>query len=158
MTKKKKIIVLTSMIALLAVTAVFNFMFTSGTLTQTEIPVTANSYFAEMRAERVSSRSENLTQLDSIINASEVSSIERNEALQLKTQLTAITEQEMLLETLIKAYGFEDCVVTMGLNSSNVNVMVKTSELTQEDAILIYSIIEEEQISTFENVNIIPIS
>ncbi|MBR2614051.1 MAG: SpoIIIAH-like family protein [Clostridia bacterium] len=158
MTKKKKIIVLASMVALLAVTAVFNFVFTNGTLGNIDLPVTANSYFAEMRAERVSSRSESLTQLDAIINASEVSSSERSDALKLKTQLTAITEQEMLLETLIKAYGFEDCVVTMGVNSSNVNVMVKTSDLTQEDAILIYSIIEEEQISTFENVNIIPIS
>ncbi|MBE5756653.1 MAG: SpoIIIAH-like family protein [Clostridiales bacterium] len=158
MSKKKKIIVLTSMVALLAVTAVFNFMFTTKSLGSTEMPVTANSYFAEMRAERVSARSENLTQLDTIINGTEVSATERSEALKLKMQLTEMTEQEMLLETLIKAYGFEDCVVTMGINSSNVNVMVKTTDLTQEDAILIYSIIEEEHISTFENVNIIPIS
>lgn len=158
MSKKKKVVILSSMIALLVITAVFNFMFSNNILNQSDLPTTASSYFAEMRAERLASRSENLTQLDAIIEASEASSAEKTEALQLKLQLTEMTEQEMLLETLIKAYGFEDCVVTMGVNSQNVNVMVKSSNLTQDDAVLIYSIIEEENISTFENVNIIPIS
>ena len=158
MSKKKKVIVLSGRIALLAVTAVFNFMFTTNANKTAEVPTTANGYFAEMRSERVSSRSENLTQLDAVINAAEASSSEKSEALKLKLQLTEMTETEMLLETLIKAYGFEDCVVTMGINSPNVNVMVKSANLTQDDAIRIYSIIEEENISSYENVNIIPIS
>ena len=71
--------------------------------------------------------------------------------------LTEITEKEMLLESLIKAYGFEDVVVIISLTSDNVNVVAKTSEMTAEDSIKIYTIIEEEGIASPENVKIIPI-
>ena len=98
------------------------------------------------------------TVVDSIIEMSTEGSAERNEALSLKTQLTEITEKELLLESLIKAYGFEDAVVVIGLDSGNVNVIAKSSNLTTDDAIKIYSVIEEENIATPDNVKIIPIS
>ena len=64
----------------------------------------------------------------------------------------------MLLENLIKAYGFEDVVVVIGLESENINVIAKSQELTTDDAIKIYSIISEETSTAPENVKIIPIS
>ena len=64
----------------------------------------------------------------------------------------------MLLENLIKAYGFEDAVVVIGLKSDNVNVMAKSAELSADDAVVIYSIISEELAVSPENVKIIPIS
>ena len=76
----------------------------------------------------------------------------------MKTELTKITETELLLESLIKAYGFEDAVVVIGLDSGNVNVITKSANLTTEDAIKIYSIIQEENVASPENVKIIPIS
>ena len=76
----------------------------------------------------------------------------------MKIELTSITEKELLLENLIKAYGFEDAVVVIGLESNNVNVITKSSELTTDDAILIYTILEEEISASPENVKIIPIS
>ena len=69
-----------------------------------------------------------------------------------------ITEKELLLESLIKAYGFEDAVVVIGLESDNVNVIAKSPELTTDDAILIYTIVSEEVNISPENVKIIPIS
>ena len=76
----------------------------------------------------------------------------------MKIELTEITEKELLLENLIKAYGFEDAVVVIGLESENVNVIAKSTELTTDDAVLIYSIIAEETGASPENVKIIPIS
>ena len=76
----------------------------------------------------------------------------------MKVSLTSNTEKEMLLENLIKAYGFEDAVVVIGLESSNVNVIAKSENLTAEDAIAIYTIISEETSISPENVKIIPIS
>ena len=73
-----------------------------------------------------------------------------------KLQLTGITEQELKLETLIKAYGYEEVVVTMGLDSPNVNVVVKNSEFDQSDAVKIYNILVSETDIDCENVNIIP--
>lgn len=159
MSKKKKIVILSCMIALLAVTAVFNFLFTTETYSQEQAEtVSSANYFAQYRTERMTTRNEELLQLDSIIAMATEGSVERNQALALKTELTEITEKELLLESLIKAYGFEDAVVVIGVDSGNVNVIAKSTNLTTDDAIKIYSIIEEENVASPENVKIIPIS
>lgn len=159
MSKRKKIIVLSSMIALLAVTAVFNFILTADVNNAKETVAVSNAnYFSQYRSERVSTRNEELLQLDSVLTAAESGTDEYNSALTMKVQLTAMTEKEMLLENLIKAYGFQDVVVVMGLESDNVNVIAKSDELTTNDAVLIYTIINEETAIAPENVKIIPIS
>ena len=159
MTKKRKIIVLTCMIALLAVTAVFNFVLTTSNVDNQEtITVSSANYFMQYRTERMNTRTEELIQLDQIIEVSSIDSVERANAISMKIELTEITEKELLLENLIKAYGFEEVVVVIGLESDNINVITKTSELTTEDAIIIYSILEEEVSATPEQVKIIPIS
>ena len=159
MSKKRKIVVLSCMIALLAVTAVFNFILTTSTVDGQESTIVSSAnYFSQYRSERITTRSEELLQLDSIIACAEKNSAEYNQALDMKIKLTDITEKELLLESLIKAYGFEDAVVVIGLESENVNVIAKSAELTTDDAILIYSIIAEETNSSPENVKIIPIS
>lgn len=159
MAKKKKIIILSCMIALLAVTAVFNYVFTGTNTASTQtVSASAVGYFAQYRAERLTNRNEELLQLDSVLSAAESGSEEYTAALAMKTSLTANTEKEMLLETLIKAYGFEDAVVVIGMDSENVNVIAKSDNLTTDDAIAIYTIIAEETSVSPENVKIIPIS
>jgi stage III sporulation protein AH len=158
MSKKRKIVVLSCMIALLAVTAVFNFILTTGTSIEDTSIVTSANYFSQYRSERLTTRNEELLQLDQIIETAENNSPERAEALSMKIDLTSITEKELLLESLIKAYGFEDAVVVMGLESESVNVIAKSSELTTDDAIKIYTIVSEETGIAPENVKIIPIS
>lgn len=159
MSKKKKIIILSCMIALLAVTAVFNFVLTGINLSNNDSePVSGANYFSQYRLERMTTRNEEMLQLDAIISAAEQGSQEKADALAMKLDLTEITEQELLLESLIKAQGFEDTVVTIGLNSDNINVIVKTEELSQVDAVKIYSIVNSEVNASPENVKIIPIS
>ncbi len=159
MNKKRKIVVLSCMIALLAVTAVFNFVLTTGPIEDgSSLPVSSANYFSQYRNERMTTRNEELLQLDQIIASASQNSEERAEALSMKIELTELTEKELLLESLIKAYGFEDAVVVIGLESNNVNVIAKSTELTTDDAILIYTIVEEEISVSPENVKIIPIS
>lgn len=159
MSKKKKIVLLSCMVALLAVTAVFNFVMTtpSSGVGETAVITSAN-YFSQYRSERISSRNEEILQLDSVISSAEDGSEEKNEALTLKTKLSYITEKEMLLECLIKAYGFEDAVVVIGVDSDNVNVITKSEKLSTDDAVTIYTILSEEIAASPENVKIIPIS
>ena len=159
MSKKRKIVVLSCMIALLAVTAVFNFILTTGSLEgQESALVSSANYFSQYRSERLTTRNEELLQLDAIIASAGENSEERANALAMKIELTELTEKELLLESLIKAYGFEDAVVVIGLQSNNVNVIAKSQALTTDDAILIYSIVSEEANVSPENVKIIPIS
>ncbi len=159
MSKKKKVIILSCMIALLAITAVFNFIMTTAPYeNDTTTPVSASSYFSQYRTERLNTRNDEILQLDSIIASADEGSVERSEALSMKVELTAMTEKELLLENLIKAYGFEDAVVVIGLDSDNVNVITKAEELTTDDAIMIYTVINEEIGISPDNVKIIPIS
>lgn len=158
MSKKKKIIILSCMIALLAVTAVFNFVLTSSVPNESVATTSNANYFTQYRDERLTTRNEELLQLDEIISVAKTDTEEYASALSMKTQITAMTERELLLENLIKAYGFEDAVVVMGLDSDNINVITKSTDLTTDDAILIYSIIDEECSVSPENVKIIPIS
>ena len=158
MSKKKKIIILSCMLVLLAVTAVLNYVFTNDMLNADDAVTSSSAtYFSQYRTTRLKSRNEELLQIDEIINASAVDSAERADAIELKTKLTEITEKEMFLESLIKAYGFDDVVVIMSLTSDNVNVIAGSSEITAEDTIKIYTIIEEENIASPANVKIIPI-
>lgn len=158
MTKKKKIIVLSCMIALLLVTAIFNFVLSTDRVDSTDVLANSASYFSQYRLERVTTRNEELMQIDEVLKTASAESEEYKKALDLKTDLAVNTERELLLESLIKAYGFEDAVVVMGLESDSVNVIAKSSELTTDDAILIYTIISEEINVSPENVKIIPIS
>lgn len=153
MSKKKKIIVLSSMIVLLAVTAVFNFALSGS---QSSNLAESTSYFQEYKAERSESRNEQILQLDKIIQEAGDDLEIKQTALTQKMQLSALTEQELRLESLIKAYGYEEVVVTMNLNSPNVNVVVKDSEFDQTDAVKIYSILTSEKTIDAENINIIP--
>ena len=157
MSKKKKIIILSCMIVLLAVTAVFNFVL-SAPNPQANDSVSAANYFTEYKTERKQSRSEQLLQLENVITASEEYSDARREALELKLRLTEMIEKELLLEKLIKAKGYEDSVVSIGLTSENVNVIVRSADFSQDDAVVIYTLLAEGAGATPEKVNIIPIS
>ena len=98
MAKKKKIIILSCMVALLAVTAVFNYVFTGNSTASTQtVSASAAGYFAQYRAERLSNRNEELLQLDSVLSAAENGSDEYAAALTMKTNITANTEKEMLI-------------------------------------------------------------
>ena len=153
MGKKKKIIVLSCMIALLVATAVCNFVLSSGS---TYGETTSTAYFSEYRSQRSSQRNEQLLQLDKIIAESSSDQEAKESAMQQKVELSKLTESELKLETLIRAYGYEEVVVTMSLNSPNVSVVVKDSDFDQADAVKIYNILVEESNVDSENVNIIP--
>lgn len=159
MSKKKKIIILTSMVALLAATAICNFLFSQDTLLNNgDKSVQTATYFSEHRSERTTTRSEQLIQLDSIIASAEESSQAKEQALQSKLRLTEIAEQELLLESLVKAKGFTDVVVLIGLDSDYVSVIVDDDDLTTDDAVVIYTILQEQLNCSPEKVRIWPVA
>jgi stage III sporulation protein AH len=73
-----------------------------------------------------------------------------------KLELVNFAEQEMVLEGLIKARGFEDAFVT--LETSNVNVIVKDAELESSEVAQILTIITSETGCSPTNVIIVPYS
>lgn len=158
MSKKKKIIILSCMVLLLAVTAVFNFVLSGSAKSADDDPIATAAYFSQYKTERSQSRAEQLVQLNEIIAADNENTDAKDEALNLKLKLTEIIESELLVETLIEARGYEDALVSIGLTSDNVNVMVKDADFTQDDAVVIYTILSEELKVDPSKVTIVPIS
>ena len=67
MSKTKKIIVMSSLVLLLAVTAVLNVVLAKTKAAQGDSAVPTANYFSNYRSERTTTRSEELIQLDSVI-------------------------------------------------------------------------------------------
>ena len=159
MSKAKKIVIMSSLVLLLAVTAVFNFVLAGSVTGSAEGDgVTTANYFSTYRTERVSTRNEELLQLDAILGSTEAGSEAYEEAMALKLQIVEIMERELLLETYIKSLGYKDAVLSIGVDSENVNVFVNASELAYNDFLAVYNILTEEAGCDPANVNIMPIN
>ncbi len=157
MTNAKKIALMSTLVLLLAVTAVFNFLL-AGTQSsaQASTSVDAN-YFTIYRTERASTRSEEFIQLDSILSVYETESAEFKEAAAMKQKMVGIMEDELVIETMIKSLGFSDAVVSIGYDSDNVNVFINSSELTYDSALSIYNMLKNETGIASGNVIIMPV-
>lgn len=144
MSKKKKIIIMSSLVFLLALTAVLNVLLATNVIASGDSAVTTSNYFTTFRTEITTSRSEELLQLDSVIALYEEDSEKYKEAVDLKLKIVNMMENELMLETLIKSRGFSDAVVSIGMNSDNVNVFVNSNELNYNTAMAIYTMLKDE--------------
>ena len=159
MSKTKKIVIMSGLLLLLAVTAIFNFVLAGSVNGNADSgEVTAANYFSTYRTERSSTRNEEILQLDSILASTESGSEAYQNAIALKMQIVEMMERELLLETYIKSIGYEDVVVSIGLDSDNVNVFVNAESLAYNDFLTIYNILTTEAGCDPANVNIMPIN
>lgn len=156
MSKKKKIIIMSSLVFLLALTAVLNVLLIQDSASG-ETAVTTANYFTTYRSERTTTRSEELVQLDSVIALYDEGSEKYQEAVAMKLQIVEMMENELLLETMIKSRGFSDAVVSIGLNSENVNVFINSDELDYNTALAIYSLLKDEVGVAPGNIIILPV-
>ena len=154
--RTKKIIVLSVMVALLVATGVLNWAL-NDRLTASD-PIDANAvtetFFSAYRSEREATRESEFLYLDAIISSETSSEAAKTAAEEQKLGLVERMEKEMQLESLVKAKGFDDAIVTM--SDSGVNVVVGTAELTAEQAVQIYDIVRSETDLTAGDVKIIP--
>lgn len=159
MSNKKKILILVGMFALLVVTAVINYAIAANVGRNNDETVPSGNFFTNYRSERVATRNQEISYLDTIIANESAEYVDaRAAAMEQKIKLIAIMEQELTLEYLIKAAGYEEVVVTIGSTSDNVNVIVKSEEaLTKAQVANIYTIIYEEAKIPPELVRIIPV-
>ena len=158
MSNKKKIIIMSSLVLLLAVTAIFNFVFANAsTQASAEGGVTTANYFTTYRSERTSTRSEELLQLDSVIALYDETDARYNEATQMKMELVEAMEQELVIENMVRSLGFSDAVVSVSTQSENVNVFINSAELNYDTALSIYNMLKNETGIVAGNVIIMPV-
>lgn len=156
MSKTKKIIVMSSLVLLLAVTAVLNVVLAKN-ISANGNTVAASNYFTTFRSSRTSTRSEELLQLDSVIALYDSKSEKYTEAVNMKMKIVDIMEKELILETMIKSKGFSDAVVSIGIDSENVNVFINSSELDMTTALSIYNCLKDEAGINPLNIIIMPV-
>ena len=157
MSKTKKIIVMSSLVLLLALTAVLNVVLARTKTAKGDSAIATSNYFTTYRSERTTTRSEELVQLDSVIALYDQDSEKYTEAVNLKMKIVEIMEKELALETMIKSKGFSDAVVSIGVDSDNVNVFVNSNELDMNTALSIYKCLIDEASVDPLNIIIMPV-
>ena len=159
MSNKKRIIVMSSLVALLGATAVFNFVLASKTdsAVSSDNGVTTANYFSTYRAERTTTRNEELMQLDSVIALYEEGDEKYEAATEMKLEIVSAMEQELILENMVKSLGFSDAVVSVSVDSDNVNVFINSEELNYDTALSIYNMMKNETGVVAGNIIIMPV-
>lgn len=157
MSKKKKIIILSVMMLLLVVTGVLNIVLGDNLSQQASASttVTSGNFFTTYRSDRQSTRDQEILYYDAIITSASSSVDAINMAENKKLELISAMETELFTEGLIKAQGFEDCIVTTSANA--VNVVVKSGDLTSGEIAKIVAIVKEQTGAKIDNIKIIPI-
>lgn len=146
MSKGKKIALIVSMVLVLAVAAVLNVtLLTNKKPQQDGGEAVQTGFFATSRTDRQTTRNYEIAELNAILTMEGDEYAEaRQKALEQKQNIVNAMETELLLETLLKAQGFDDVLVTVNASADNVSVIVDKDELTREDTVRIYNIIATE--------------
>ena len=116
----------------------------------------ADDYFSKARIDRMNSRDEAVETLKSIMNGGDSTKEEQAVASQDAATLTGLMQTESKVEDLIKAAGFEDCVVY--LDGQNANIVVKSEGLDDSGAAKIKDILLSEVDVANENIRIFDVA
>ena len=141
LTKKKKIVILSVMIALLLVTGFVNVALNStlsSDLSTTTSTTNAN-FYSTYRTDRENTRLQEIQHYDEIIASATASEESKADAEEKKLALITQMEKELVTEGIIRGKGFEDVVITT--SNSNINVFIKASELTESEVAQITSVV-----------------
>lgn len=111
-----------------------------------------SDYFAQVRLARMTSRDEAAETLSAILGGGDLSEEENAVYTGEAMTLSKLSESENTVESLIKAQGFEDCVVY--LNGTTANIVVKSEGLVPEEAAQIKDILLTEVTIPAENIRI----
>lgn len=111
-------------------------------------------FFVEYRLERDKVRGKQLELLKKIVEDPNSVAETRQEAQQKIIQITNYLEQELQLENLIKAKGFQDAVIF--IQPQSVTAVVNQKEFTREEIAQIADLLITVTGQSIENIYIIP--
>lgn len=114
-----------------------------------------SNYFTNAKMEREKKRDESIEMLSEILNSEGSDEVSKENARIQIELLAKFTESEVAAENLIKAKGYEDCIVFMGENVTSIAVM--TEGLNEIDAANITQIAVDTGACTAEEVKIMEI-
>lgn len=113
----------------------------------------SDSYFANALVNRKRSRDEALETLQVVIDSSESMPDVKDEALDRMIGIASEIEIEALVEEMVKAKGFSECLAV--ISGDNINVVVKSPGLLTNEVAQITEIVMEETGFSPENIRIV---
>ena len=120
------------------------------------LSIADESYFAMARLARTRSRDEAIQTIATILDREQLTETDKQEASDRALAITDVIEEESRIENLVKAKGFEECMVY--ITDTGASVVVKSDGLTQDQATQIKNIVVSEGKIKGENVSITEIS
>ncbi len=112
----------------------------------------SDDYFAQARLDKMTSRDEAIETLKMILGGGDVTDEEIATYTESALTLSTLIESESVIENLIKAAGYEDCIVY--LDGDNASIVVKSDGLTASQAASIKDILLSEVSVLAENIRI----
>ncbi|MGN0660706.1 MAG: SpoIIIAH-like family protein [Oscillospiraceae bacterium] len=108
-----------------------------GKTEQTANTQSSDDYFAQARLDRQKSRDEAVETMQTFLSGGDLTADEISTMTAEAVNYSTLAESENKIETVIKAQGFEDCLVY--LDGKSANVLVKTDGLDSAGAAQIKS-------------------
>lgn len=116
--------------------------------------LSAEEFFIEYRLERDRTRSRQIELLQNIVNNPNSSESERQEAQRKILEISTTLEQELKLENLIKAKGYQDAALF--IQPASVIVIVNAHDFSTDDATKISDLVSQTTGHKLEQIRIIP--
>ncbi|MGN1105942.1 MAG: SpoIIIAH-like family protein [Huintestinicola sp.] len=114
--------------------------------------VDTSDYFAQARLSRMTSRDDAVQTLSAILGGGDLTEEENAAYTMEAVNLSQLSESESKIESLIKAQGFEDCVVY--LDGETASIVVRSEGLAANEAAQIKDILLTEVTIPAENIRI----
>lgn len=115
----------------------------------------AETTVAQAKVTREQVRAQNKETLQAIIDNTNLSESEKQEAVSQLVQMTQIAEQEAAVETMMASKGFSEAVVSIDADSADI--VVKAEELTDANRAQIEDIVTRKTKIAPQNIVITPI-
>lgn len=113
-----------------------------------------NSYMVQARLNREQTRSKNKETLLEVINNNEISKKEKKSAIKSMVKLTENSEIENSIETLLKAKGFNDVIVT--INGEQADVVLSSEDISDDKRAQIENVIKRKTKLNADDITITP--
>ena len=113
-----------------------------------------SSYMVQARLNREQIRSKNKETLLEVINNNDVSEKEKKSAVKSMVKLTENSEIENSIETLLKAKGFSDVIVT--INDEQADVVLSSADISDDKRAQIENVIKRKTKLNADDITITP--
>lgn len=125
----------------------------SGSAAKQTEATTTDDFFTQAALTRQKAQDDAKETFAKILEDTSKSDAAHKEAVDKAAVMTENLLRQANIETLIKAKGYSDCIVTLGENQCSV--VVKTKASTQNDAVVIQDIVAAQTGLSFDKIQII---